>query len=105
VNLHWALHNARRNLAWPDSLQVIPVMCAPSARMFFESKVCPLEPLSTSNLQIKLRIPRESNQHYFAMLFKLKAPNSYYTGPNMIAFIKIVNTDLIIEDEDRSNSD
>ena len=43
-NLKWTLYNGRSQLAWPEGLQVIPVLCAPSVRMFFESDICALEP-------------------------------------------------------------
>ena len=67
-------------------------MCAPSVRMFFESKICPLEPLATSDLKVTLCIPKDSKHHYYTLLFKIKSPEKSYVGPNMIAFIKIIDS-------------
>ena len=44
VTLKWPLYNSRTQTAWPEGMQVIPILCAPSVRMFFESEIAPLEP-------------------------------------------------------------
>ena len=74
-------------------MQLIPVLCAPSVRMFFDSDICQLEPQTSGNLQIRVSIPKDSEHHYLMILFKLKTNGKVYVGPNLVAFIKIVDLD------------
>ena len=77
------------------------MLCAPSVRMFFESEIAPLEPQASSYLETRLRIPRDSEHHYFTLLFKIKTPSRSYQGPNLIAFIKVIDPEKQKQDEDQ----
>ena len=69
--------------------------------MFFESEICPLEPLTSSNLQIRVRIPKDSEHHYMMMLLKIKTNQKMYVGPNLVAFIKVIDMAKARQDERR----
>jgi hypothetical protein len=99
VSLHWTLFNGWMQVAWPEGLQVIPVLCAPSVRMFFESDICALEPQTSADLKIKLKIPKEAEHHYYTILFKIKTAENFFVGPNLIAFIKVIDMEKAKEDE------
>lgn len=107
VSLKWTLHNARINTPWPEGLQVIPVLSAPSVRMFFESDICQLEPNADSDLNVKLKIPQNSESHYYVLLLKIKTGQRYFTGPNMVAFIKLIDPQkaLLVEQSDSENQE
>ena len=71
--------------------------------MFFESEICQLEPNTQSELNVKIKIPKESDSHFYVILLKIKTSKKSFAGPNLVAFIKLIDPEKVKADEEREH--
>ena len=78
-------------LPWPKDMQLVPILSAPTARIFFETKICQLQPGLTSDLEVNLQIPKDYPNNHLIVLLKIKSANRVYVGPTLVLFIQLKN--------------
>jgi len=73
ANLVWKIKNPK-GCDWPEGIRLIPLLHNPSnVKMYFESRICPLQANKTGDLHVSLQIPEGYiKEDYFVCLFKLK---------------------------------
>jgi len=86
----WKLKNSGKT-HWPEQLALIPLMSAPTVRMFFESKISPLEANSQSDMAVTIQIPEGCLEKHLIVLFRLKTNKRQFVGPTLLVFVRLVD--------------
>ena len=65
-------------------------MSSPTVKAVFDSDICQLQGMKSGNLNLKLELPADFDQHNMIMMFKLRTNKKIFVGPTLVLYVKII---------------